>query len=190
MNKRGEKEKREKIEVDSKKSLLFLGIGFLVCLGLGCWQGLEIKETTNRLQKQRGRLDALNQREENYQKLQQDYQSIKGQYQRIDQAIPDQNNFVAFIVMLEKEAQQQSVGLEFEFPDQPEIENNLLSFSLRITGKRNNVLKYLTEVKDSLYYIEIASAQLDKAGSQAQIVGDSTIKVGVDETFQPNQISS
>jgi len=176
-------------KLDYKTNLIFLSIAVLILAGITIWISSELIRITKQTQEQRTQLNVLDQREESYKQLERDYDAIVDNYQIIDNALPDQNNFVKFIVMLEKEAKQDNVKLEITFPDQPEIENNLLAFTIKITGQRNNVLKYMTGLKKAQYHIEFSSLEMNKSGNNAVAI-ETTIKIGIDETFQPSQISS
>lgn len=167
-----------------------MAVGLLIAIGIALWLGILLNNLSSRIQAQNNQIVALDRREESYRQLEADFESVKHQYPLIDQALPDQNNFVAFIVMLEKEAREKDVRLEIDFSDEPQIDNGLLSFALKIFGQQKNVLEYLITLKSSPYYIEVATLQLTKAGPEGSSLGEATIKVGIDETFQPNQISS
>jgi len=181
---------KKQVKLDYQPSLILLAVGLILFLVFGSWLVIQINRTTTQIQQERARLAALDRREENYRKLQSDYQSIKDRLSIIDRALPDQDSFVASIVFLEREARNRKVGIEINFSDQPEISDNLLSFNLKVSGKQNDVLKYLQALKASDYYLEMSSIQLNKAGPQGQVAGEIIIKIAVDETFQPSQISS
>lgn len=185
-----EKSPKTGAQLNYRSSLVIVAVGLLIAIGIGFWLGSLLNQLNSQIQEQNNRIAALDRREESYRQLESDFQSIKKEYSKIDQALPDQNNFVAFIVLLERESKKQGVKLEIDFPDEPQIENGLLSFTIKIFGQQENVLKYLIALKDSPYYIEVATLQLNKAGPANASVGEATIKVGIDETFQPSQISS
>jgi len=189
MIKKQPKTKGKIAKLDYKTSLIFLAIAILILAGITIWLSGQLIRITKQTQQQRTQLNILDQRKESYKQLEQDYNSIIDSYQQIDNALPDQNNFVKFIVMLEKEAKQDNVKLEITFPDQPEIENNLLAFTIKITGQRDNVLKYMTGLKKTQYHIEFSSLEMNKSGNNSVVI-ETIIKIGIDETFQLSQVSS
>lgn len=170
-------------------SILFLIFGILLCLATAFWLIININQTTSQIRQERSRIKALDRREEDYQKLQQDYQSVVDRYYLIDRAIPDQDNFIDFIELIEARAKKRDLELIIDFADQPELENNKLSFNLKIAGNQQNVLAYLSDIKNSIYYLEFFTLKISRAGSNNRVVAEAIIKVGVDETFSPNQIS-
>jgi Tfp pilus assembly protein PilO len=143
----------------------------------------------DQIQEQRAHLSALNNRDNSYAQLQDDFKKIENQYYLIDQALPDQDNFVKFIVDIEKLADKNQVNLAIVFPSEPVVENNQLGFNLEISGNLDYVVKYLQELKQLPYYIKIDSANFSKTAKQ-KVGGEVSIKVGVDETFQFDQVSN
>lgn len=177
-------------KVNYLKYISIVVIVYLIAAGLIYWMSNSIGEKVSAVQEQRTHLSALDNRDKSYQQLQLDYKEIENQYQQVLQALPGQDNFVSFIVSLEKEAKNSQVDLIINFPAEPEIENGKLTFQLEVSGKLSNVIKYLKQLKDKPYYLEVSSVNLITADSRNQVSGEITIKIGIDETFNPSQISN
>lgn len=182
--------KEEEKKVNYLKYISIVLMIYLLTSGAIYWFSNNINQKALTIQEQRSHLAALNNRDQSYHQLQIDYGQIKDQYREVEQALPSQSNFVAFIVSLEQEAKDNQVNLEIDFPSEPEIEDNKLSFILDVEGNLKNVVKYLKELKRKPYYIEVDSVNLSASGPKNQVAGEITINAGIDETFNPSQISN
>jgi len=184
-------ENKKEIEenVNYLKYYVILGLIVFLVLASGYYFYLNINVRVGEVREQRAHLEALNNRDKNYARLQSDFEKIEQKYQLINNALPGQENFIAFIIDLERQAIKSDVEIEIVFAQDPQVQNSQLSFTIEISGQINNVLKYLTEIKKQSYYIQIDSLNLSKITAKNQFSGEIIIKVGVDETFQPSQIS-
>ncbi len=183
------KEKKEQKEVNYLKYYIVLSLITLLALAAGYYFYLNINSKVSEVREQRAHLEALNNRDQSYAQLQSDFEQVEHNYHEVIRALPDQENFIDFIVSLEEQAKQKNVDINIVFAQEPQVEGSQLSFVLEASGQINDVLKYLVDIKDQPYYIQIDSLNLSKITAKNQFAGEITIKVGVDETFQPSQIS-
>ncbi len=171
------------------KPVVVLSVGLVILIGGVIWLGFLVNKKVDKIKWQRAHVEALENREDNYRQLQSSFKEIENQYQIVDRALPEKDAFISLVVRLEKLARDNKVELEIDFSQESEAKGNNLDFTLKVSGKINNVLQYLKEVKSEPYLVEVLELNLQKITNKSRVEGQILVNVEVDEAFRPNQIS-
>lgn len=118
---------------------------------------------------------------ENQKNLQKIYQNFESDLEKIETLFVKKDAPIEFIEFLEQKARRCSLSIEISslFTKEQEDKWEYLSLQMDLEGEPQQFLKFLDQIENSLYFIEIEKLNLKKAGRERQEAIDAFLIIKV-----------
>lgn len=139
----------------------------------------EIKESSNELILEKGKLVTLNIEIEKFKQFEKTYKTLQPDFEKSDKLLINYGAPVDFIKFLKKTAGDSNVLIEISTGSSRLSKKGswaFLGFQLSLTGSFPDFIKFLKKMESSPYLIEFSNLNLKKAG-EGNVNGNLLLKV-------------
>jgi len=154
----------------------------------------KLKSDSDKIRDQEILLSRLSKQKSQIGRIRADYQSQKKKMEKVEKSFLNPKETVDFVVEVEKIARKSSVKLETKTTERNAGESELspfFNYQLIVTGKFNNVMRFLTYLENIKYNIIINGLKITAMGGneEKQSSSNNGVKVIVDlEVYTSEQL--